>query len=234
MSNVPIIILHGWGLKGSIYKNLINLFKQEGFKVFAPDLPGFGVEVLYSSSMNLDGYVEFLDGFIKKNKISKPILIGHSFGGRIAIKYTYKNPQKVSKLILTGVPIVRNKSFTKKIAFVFAVVGGKLLSGLPTQIREVFRKNLYRVIGEWDYYKAGRLRQVFKNIIGEDLIQYLKEIKTPVLLVWGREDRIVPVSDIYKIKKYLLKAKFIIVPNTGHKLPYENPDVFLDAIESFL
>lgn len=234
MSNVPIIILHGWGLKGSIYKNLINLFKQEGFKVFAPDLPGFGSEPLCSSSMNLDGYVEFLDGFIKKNKISKSILIGHSFGGRIAIKYVYKYPQGVSRLILTGVPAIRNKSFTKKIAFVFAVIGGKLLKGVPTKIREVLRKSLYRVIGEWDYYKAGRLRQVFKNIIGEDLIQYLKEIKIPVLLVWGEKDSIVPASDICKIKKYLLKAKFIIVPNIGHKLPYENPDVFLDAIESFL
>lgn len=234
MSNVPIIILHGWGLKGSIYKNLINLFKQERFKVFAPDLPGFGSEPLCSSSMNLDNYAEFLDNFIKKNKISKAILIGHSFGGRIAIKYVYKNPQKVSKLILTGVPIVRNKSFTKKIAFVFAIVGGKLLRRFPTQIGEVFRKGLYRAIGEWDYYKAGKLKKVFKNIIGEDLIQYLKEIKTPVLLVWGRDDRLVPVSDIYKIKKYLLKAEFIIVPNTGHKLPYENPDIFLEAIESFL
>lgn len=234
MSNVPIIILHGWGLCGKKYSQLSNLLENRGYKVYAPDLPGFGSEPLRSGSMNLGDYVDFLQSFMRKNKILKPILIGHSFGGRIAIKYSWRYPDDISKLILTGVPVIRNKSFVKKTAFVFAVVGGKLLKGFPDKVQEAFRKCLYFLIGEWDYYKAGKLKQVFKNVIGEDLVQYLKGIKIPVLFIWGEEDGVVPLSDFEKIKQIKPHAKFIVVSHAGHKLPYEKGDQFLSSMESFL
>ncbi len=229
-----IIILHGWGLTGAKYNGLTKLLADKGYKVYAPDLPGFGTESLRSKSMNLDDYVDFISDFIKKNKISKPILIGHSFGGRVAIKYAFKYPNQILKLILTGVPIIRNRSFSKKIAFLLAVVGGKILKIFPIIVREFFRKSLYSLLGEWDYYKAGSLKQVFKNIINEDLIGYLKKIQSPIIFVWGKEDQITPVADLEKINKIVPGLKFLIIPDVGHKLPYTNPEVFLNTVESFI
>lgn len=229
-----IIILHGWGLRGAVYNELILLLKQQEYQVYAPDLPGFGSEPIVSTSMNLDDYVDFLSDFIKKNHILTPIFIGHSFGGRVAIKYAFRYPQNISKLILTGVPVITNKSFFKKIAYLSAILGGKVFKMAPLRTREFFRKLLYFSIGEWDYYKAGSLKQVFKNIIGEDLVRYLKEIRIPMLLVWGENDRITPLYNINKIQKIMPWVKSIIVKNSGHKLPYENPPTFFNAIKSFL
>lgn len=234
MNEHPIIILHGWGLRGQIYDSLSNLLKRKGYKVFAPDLPGFGSEPLESESMILDDYIEFVDNFMKKNSLSKPILIGHSFGGRIAIKYTWKYQNKISKLILTGVPITREISILKRVILLTAIAGHQLLKLFPAQIRDFLRKRMYFIIGEWDYYKAGKLKETFKKIISEDLLQYIKEIKLPIIFVWGKEDTTTPVFNLNRIKKYLPLAEYKIISGTGHKLPYQRSEIFLRTIEPFI
>lgn len=233
-SSNPIIILHGWGLCGSKYKELTGLLKKDSQRVYTPDLPGFGAEPIQSKSMSLDDYVLFLENFIKKNKILNPVLIGHSFGGRVAIKYAWKNPERVSKLILTGVPIIRNKSLVKRMGYFAAIVGGKVFQKFPLKTQDLLRKILYFTLGEWDYYKAGPRKQIFKNIISEDLVQYAKDLKIPVLLVWGKEDSLVPVSDLKKIGRFLRDSQAMVVADVGHKLPYEKPELFFKAIKPFI
>jgi pimeloyl-ACP methyl ester carboxylesterase len=107
------------------------------YSILIPDLPGFGKSNEPNENWNLDDYVEFVDEFIKKasrkggfelvknilkkmqdgstgllsqwSQQTKPILIGHSFGGRIAIKYAAKYPEKIDKLILTGAAGIKHK-----------------------------------------------------------------------------------------------------------------------------
>lgn len=233
-SKPSILILHGWGLSGAVYLKLARLLKREGFAVFVPDLPGFGKEPLRSQAMMLDDYVSFVDEFLKANKIDKLIIIGHSFGGRVALKYAFKYPQKTNKIVLTGAPVIRRRVFKRKISLVAAIAGGQLFRFLPKATKDFLRKLLYFLIGEWDYYKAGSLKQVFKNIISEDLVVYAKNVKVPVLLVWGENDKVVPVSDMKKIVKIIPHATFSVVKDAGHKLPYEKPEAFVKAIRQFL
>lgn len=233
-SKQSILILHGWGLSGTVYPELSRLLKREGFKVFIPDLPGFGSEPLRSQAMILDDYVDFVDEFLKSNKIDKPIIIGHSFGGRVALKYVFKYPQKINKIVLTGAPVIRSSIFKRKISRIFSIAGGQLFRFLPKTTKDFLRKLLYFLVGEWDYYKAGPLRQVFKNIISEDLVFYAKNVKVSVLLVWGENDKVVPVSDMKKIAKIIPHATFSVIKDAGHKLPYEKPVEFFKAIKPFL
>lgn len=227
-----IIILHGWGLNGSKYNRLKKILEDKGYIVHSPDLPGFGSEPLRSESMDLDDYICYVDNLIKKNKISKPLFIGHSFGGRVALKYGWEHPEKVSKIILTGTPIIRNKTLLKKIAYIAAITAGKVFKKLP--FKNLFRKSLYFLIGEWDYYRSGSLSQTFKNIIGEDLIQYFKNIKVPVFLVWAEDDMITPIKDLKKMEKIRPDLKYKIISGVGHKLPYEKPEEFYEAIKKFI
>lgn len=228
-----IILLHGWGLTGSKYKDLLQLLIRNGFDAYGFDLPGFGSETLKNTS-NLDDYVEFVRNKIQEKKIVKPIIIGHSFGGRVALKYAWKYPAETAKIILTGVPVIRHISLKGKIGYLVAIIFGKLSPILPEAAKNKIRKVLYFAIGERDYYKAGPLKQVFKNIISEDLTRYVKEVRVPMYLVWGVLDRLTPVSDVEKIKKLNPESKSVIVENYGHKLPYENPQLFFNSIKNFL
>lgn len=229
-----IVILHGWGLSGSTYKNLKSILESNHYHVFAPDLPGFGKQPLITSNMDLGDYVEFVRKFIKEKQLSKVILIGHSFGGRVALKYAWKYPKKVSQLILTGVPIIRHNTLPKDIAFFTSVIGGAFLKKFPFQVQRTLRKSLYFIIGEWDYYNAGSLKEMFKNIINEDLAQYTQEIKVPVLLLWGKNDRVTPFNDAVRIQNMIENSKLVVIENTTHKLPYENPKMFVQHASIFL
>lgn len=232
--NKTVIILHGWGLNGSTYSKLVSLIKKNKYQVYSLDLPGFGNEPLEKESMYLDDYVEFVRNFVKSKKVSAPIFIGHSFGGRVAIKYAWKYKDQVEKIILTGVPIIRHMTIKRRIGFAGAFLGGILFQKMPEFLKDSFRRMLYFTLGEWDYYNSGPLKQVFKNIVGEDLKQYVKAIKNPVLLVWGENDKLTPSSDVEKIKEINPDIKSVVLPDMGHKLPYESANLFFEAAKSFI
>src|SRR5438270_12888927 len=103
----PIVILHGWRLTGSRYKDIQELFQKKGFTVYAPDLPGSADVKLTKEVMRIDDYIDFVLDFLKEHKIKKIILIGHSFGGRVAAKFAGRHPGIVEKLILTGAPLIK-------------------------------------------------------------------------------------------------------------------------------
>ncbi len=231
----PIVILHGWGLSGGRYEALQKILKKEKYTVYAPDLPGFGEEKLLKPVMNLDDYVGFVFHFLHEKKIKKVIFIGHSFGGRVATKFTYKHPEYVEKLILTGAPIIREPlSLKKKLIGIIARTGKKILSYSPIQVVEFLSWFAYRIIGEWDYFKAGDMRPTFIKIINEDLSEILPSITTRTLLLWGEYDTFVPVAIGKKASAKMPHASFIEIPLATHKLPYEKPSLFAQEVLAFI
>jgi len=186
--------------------------------------------------MDLDDYVKFVRDFMKKKKLKKVVLLGHSFGGRVAIKFTTSFPQRVCGLILTGAPGIRQRlSFIRRVVQYVAISLGELFRiDALRPLYLILRKGLYFMIGEWDYYKAGDLRETFKKIIAEDLASDLSKIKVPTLIVWGQQDAVVPLSVGRQMHSLIPHSKLVIVKDVGHKLPYENPKAFSNACLPFL
>lgn len=231
-----IIILHGWGLRGNSYREVTKLLEKKGCTVYALDLPGFGSEPLGKKKLNLDDYVNFVHDFIIKNKLTNVILLGHSFGGRVSIKFAIAHPKIVSALILTGAPGIKQKlSFIRRTVRYVAVSVGEIFR-IPAlfRVKHIFRKGLYFIIGEWDYYNAGDLRETFKNVIGEDLKSLLPSISVPTLIVWGENDTVVSLTVGKKMKDRIPNAKLIVIKERGHKLPYESPEEFFGTIYPFV
>ncbi|GDX61882.1 hypothetical protein LBMAG33_1920 [Candidatus Levyibacteriota bacterium] len=230
---LPIIILHGWGLSTLVYKNIVKILKKRNHRVYVFDFPGFGEEPLGNNRV-LSDYVIFLKNYLEKRKIKKCILIGHSFGGRIALKFSIKYPINVDKIILTGVPVIRHNGMKQIIAGIIAFFGKKIICIFPKFLEILFRKLLYRLIGESDYIRAGKLKDLFTNIITEDISGYFRDSIVPIYLIWGESDSITPVSDISIMKKIRPNIKYIIIPNTGHRLPYENSFIFANELENYI
>lgn len=229
-----IIILHGWELYGEKYSTLSDMLEKKGFRVLAPDFPGFGHTPLHNKNMNLSDYSHFLEGYLKHNKVSECVLVGHSFGGRVGIRYTSDHPSKVLLLILTGVPIIRHFGFKKRIMYILAKSMKFPFMIMPTLISSLARRILYRVTGEYDYARSGEKKNIFKNIINESLIPILQKLKTPTVLIWGELDRLTPASDIVKITQIGTIVDSESVPGLGHSLPYQNPKVFSELVEKYI
>ncbi|OGH23935.1 MAG: hypothetical protein A3J69_01950 [Candidatus Levybacteria bacterium RIFCSPHIGHO2_02_FULL_42_12] len=231
-----ILILHGWGVNGEKYQIIVGMLKEKGWVAFSPDLPGFGKEKLLKKTMNVDDYVDFVRDFIRKKKLSNIVLVGHSFGGRIAIKLAASGEGTITGLILTGSAGIKPKlALYKRFIMYIAILLGELFRfPLLANAKNILRKILYFAIGEWDYYNAGDIRETFKKVIAEDLIDYLHNIRVPTLLVWGAKDNVIQLIYGKMMKERISASALVVVEGAGHKLPYANPKEFINAIMPFL
>lgn len=237
MKTIPILILHGWNLSAEKFIGLQEEFKKKDYKVFCLDLPGFGKEKPPQNPLYLSDYVKFISDFLRKRKISKIILIGHSFGGRIGIKLAAERPELLHSLILTGAPGITPVPRSKVIFFiVLAKFGKKIFSAPIIRIfQKMARQLLYRLAHATDFYNTNeKMRDTFKNIVKENLEPYLPKIKSPTLLLWGAEDKIIPLSIAQRMQKLIKNSKLETINNARHGAPWTHAKEFADDAEKFL
>lgn len=238
---LPIIVLHGWGSSSAAWEVTKQLLQKAGYRVFIPDLPGFGKEPPPEKPWAVDHYVDFVLKFAKLAKFDKFVLIGHSFGGRIAIKLAAQYPGKVEKLILTGAAGIRFTTLREKIkveTFAFiAKLGGLAFYVFPfTFFKPLAKKFLYWWSGAKDYYHMENhaLKETFKKVIYEDLTPYLEEIKIPTLLIWGEKDFMIPLPYAYLMHRKIKNSKLEIIKEANHVIPYAQPEIFVKKVTEFL
>ncbi len=233
-----LVILHGWQSSKEKWQKVKQIVSLAGIRVIAFDLPGFKQENELKKPWCLDDYIAWLEGFIKKQKLdSKFYLLGHSFGGRMAIKYSAKNPEKLNGLILVSPGGVESKNtlkiLKKRILKHYSSFFQKF-SFLPGY--ELFRKMFYRfVLKKTDYINAkGFLKQTFKNIIKESLIPHLSKIKNKTLIIWGDADNMLPVSDGILMKQKIFNSRIDILKKIGHCPNTEVPELLSQKIIEFI
>ena len=231
-----IIILHGWGLSGSRFSSLREELEKRGHRVWSPDFPGFGKEAMPRTPYHLEDYVLFLKKFISDHKIMHPGLVGHSFGGRVALKYDFLYPMSCSWIVLTGTPgFSPVPSGRLKVLIAIAQIGNAFLS-LPvlSYLKNFARKSYYYLVGAREFTRAvGTMQETFKNIVAENLVPCMEKMSVPCYLIWGEKDLMVPVS-IAKRMNYLIdKSHLAIHKDIGHNFPYQSAKEFVWELENF-
>jgi len=229
----PFLILHGWGRGSDSWIEVQKLITGQGYKVIIPDFPGFGKSCPPSKAWSLDDYVEWLKSFLDNLVAEKFFLLGHSFGGRVAIKFAAKYPEKISKLILYEAAGIRHKTPSLFIFFLISKVGN-IFSFLP--FYSSFRKIFYRyIVRKKDYLEAkGIMRETFLKVIGEDLVPYLSQISIPTFIIWGAKDRVTPLADATLMKKEIPNSELQVIPEMGHAFHHQNPDKLTQTILQYL
>lgn len=237
MKNIPILILHGWNLSALKFVPLQDELRKRGYNSICIDLPGFGSTDKPKNPLYLSDYVKYVIDFLQRQQIKKVVLIGHSFGGRIGIKLASENPQLLRALILTGTPGITPVPRSQVVIFIFLSKLGKIIFSLP--LLSLFQKNarklIYRLAKASDFYNTDQeMRETFKNIVKENLTPYLPKINIPTLLLWGSEDKLVPVKIAEKMKEMIYASRLVIIKNARHGLPWTHPDEFAKAVEKFV
>ncbi len=227
----PFLILHGWG-RGLISWIEIQDKLSKYFKVIALDLPGFGKSDMPPKGWEVGDYTRFVLEFVKELNIDKFYLLGHSFGGSIAIKLAVQSPEKIQRLILVDSAGRRpRKSFSKKILTPTLSIF-KIFSLLPGY--QLLRKSFYKfILRTTDYLKAeGVMKETFKKVIAEDLSYLWGKINLPTLIIWGKKDKATPLRDAYSINANV-KNSILKIFNCGHCPHHEVPDLLVKTILDF-
>jgi len=233
-----ILILHGWQSSKEKWEKVEQEVEKAGIKVIAPDLPGFKKENELERPWNLDDYVEWTRKFIRENTSGQIFLLGHSFGGRVAIKFAVKYPEKLSGLVLISAAGITSRPKAKISVFLILSKVGHLIFSLPILkfFQPLAKKFIYFLAGGKDYYSIQNqfMKQTFKNIISENLNDLLLKIKTTTLIIWGEKDKMTPLQDAYVMNKKIKNSKLEILKNIQH-LPYlESPELLSEKITDFI
>lgn len=219
-----IILLHGWGQNIEMMKPIGDNLAGN-FRITIIDFPGFGESEEPSEAWNISNYANMLELLVKELKIKKPIVMGHSFGGRVAIRYSANNP--IEKLVLFGSPCVR---LQQKQPLKVRIL--KKLKTLPGM--DKFGEFMKKYIGSRDYKAASpMMRQILVNTVNEDLSAYASQIEEPTLLIWGDNDTEAPIEEAKMLEKIMPDAALIVLPGT-HYAYLENLGQVINILYSFL
>jgi pimeloyl-ACP methyl ester carboxylesterase len=218
----PVLLcLHGWGADhrafDALKKELVGVYVT----VISPDLPGFGSEPepdhqwitrhkLTPTKKN--GYS------MQKSGIS---ILGHSHGGRIAIKIAKRGNIHIDHLFLCASAGIRHPRHIKRVCGLILAKTGKLFLSIPFLkiFESLGKKFLYKLIRVHDYEKASPIMQkTMINVCKEDLRPLLKSIDVSTDIFWGDADKMTPVSDAYVMKTEIPKSQLHIFHNINHKV----------------
>jgi pimeloyl-ACP methyl ester carboxylesterase len=237
MKGKPLLILHGWGSNSERWQRVKELLGKKGIEVLALDLPGFGIISSPSRPWGRDDYLNWILQKIKGKNWEKFNLLGHSFGGGLAVKIATKFPEKVEKLILCAPAVIKRKSIKTYLFYWLAFLGRRIFSlpGLKIFYPQA-QKLVYKLAGARDYYVAdGTMKETMKKIAREeDLETILGEIKVPTLILWGKKDDVLPLKDAYRIKEKIKHSRLRIIPGVRHSPNREAPEELSKILVSFL
>lgn len=243
-----IILIHGFLSSVFSFRKLIPLFSTH-YPIVALDLPPFGKsEKSRNFTYSYQNFAGVVIDIAKQLGIKKAYLIGHSMGGQIALQVAKQNPELVEKLILlcSSGYLRRAKQlliassylpfFSYYVKYWFKKKGAKesLLNVVydHTMIDEEMIEGYLSPFYEKDVFRA--LTRMIRHREGDLLSEELQSINVPCLLIWGKEDRVVPITIGERLSKDLHHSHLIIYEKTGHLLPEEKPEEVCRDILSFL
>lgn len=206
-----VLLLHGWGAPAATYRLIIEHL-AERCRVVAPDLPGFGGSDEPDRAWSADDFADFVVAFCRQVGLTAPILIGHSHGGRIAIKLLSRpdRPLAISKAVLMDAAGLKIKHGLWYYIKVYSYKAAKRLC--PPLARRLAGRT-----GSADYRSASPLmRQTMVRQLGEDLRPLLPRITVPVLLIWGDQDTATPLYQAKIMEREIPDAGLAVLPGAGH------------------
>ena len=220
-----IVLLDGWGQNISMMKPLGDKLQKDN-RIIIVDLPGFGESTEPSNIWTMYDYADAIKKLLDSLNIKNPVLIGHSFGGKISLIYASK--YKVDKLILFGSPFkkeIKNLNTKTKIL--------KSLKKIP--VLNKFEGFAKRHIGSRDYKNATEfMRKILVEHVNLDITEDVKKIKCPTIIVWGTLDQEVPIERAYELEKLIDDSAVITYEGCTHYAYLERLGQTVSIIKNFI
>lgn len=214
------LLLHGWGSSGKVFDNLIDAFNGERYFV-VPDFPPFGESGSLVCSWTIFSYASMVMSLCEHLGIKEVDVLGHSFGGRIAILLAGLECSFVHSCILVDSAGLKPK-FSLKARF----------KVLKYKTKKFFGKNVDNM-GSPDYLALPPcMRGVFVNVVNTYLEPYLSKIQTPTLIVWGQKDKETPLYMAKRLNRKIKRSSLVVL-NGGHFVFLDSPLAFYKVIREF-
>jgi pimeloyl-ACP methyl ester carboxylesterase len=218
-----VLALHGWKRTHRDFDQVL-----VGVDGIALDLPGFGAAPAPPDGWSTAEYAEWIAPVLG-DLSPDAVVVGHSFGGRVATHLAALHPERIGALVLTGVPLVANPDRPRgRVPAAFRVGRALHRAGLVSDARMEALRNRY---GSSDYRSAsGVMRDVLVKAVNETYEAPFVAFPGPVELIWGERDREVPVIVATRAQSLRSGVSLTLCPETAHLVPTEAPSRLRDVI----
>jgi pimeloyl-ACP methyl ester carboxylesterase len=244
----PVVLVHGTATRADRWIRNLEPMAEAGFRIYAIDLPGHGfAEKSGEFDHSVSGYARFVSSFIDKLDAAKVSMVGTSLGGHVAAAYAILHPDKVKRLVLVGsmglVPIGEEMRL-------------RIQAGANNQTRDFIAQKLLRVMADPALVTEGFIEEEFrfnnspgaaaalrklgeyiatdldKDLVGEKLNNLPPEV--PILLVWGDQDKTVPLSAGRVAHQSISRSKLVVLKGVAHSSYFEDPASFNQVLVDFM
>ncbi len=246
-----IVLLHGFPGTHTGLLDLANYLGNE-YRVILPDLPACGQSEPLKKESNLKNYSDWLNDFLKHISVRKAIIIGHSFGARLALTFNVNYPDQVAQLVLIT-PMVEVSGLITRLSSLYYIIAEML----PTRLQKELISNKYykeaidvilfksmgikkrhmltkRGIRELKNVNVRVHAELFNEFYKFSLIPIGKKIKTKSLIIAGDLDEIAPLNSVRKFASQSHAFELKVVKRAGHFVPLEKPLAIAKIIKSWL
>lgn len=221
---LPIVLLHGWGQNIEMMKPVGDGLTNEDIIII--DFPGHGKSSEPKEIWSLEDFADMVHSLLDKLNVKNPILVGHSFGGKVSLVYATK--YEVNKLVLLSSPFkVKKNPNSLRVKIL------KNLKKLPGM--QDFALKMKKHMGSDDYRNASpMMRDILVKHVNTDLTDKVKLIKCPTIIIWGDNDQAVPIKDAYELEQLMKDAAVIRYEGCSHYAYLERLGQTISIIKAFI
>jgi pimeloyl-ACP methyl ester carboxylesterase len=214
-----LVFLHGWRLNRESLRGIGILF-QNACRVHLIDLPGFGDLPAPPSDWDTIKYADLVQAYLSAHVSGPVFLVGHSFGGRVALRLAARRLPDIAGLVLMAVPGLPARGYSRAR---LRRSGIRALRRVLTSMRGLTGPGPLawhtRRYGSRDYLAAGELRSVFLKVVNEDLTESARATVCPVLLLYGLDDTETPADLAFRYAALMDgRATIDVLPHKDHHL----------------
>jgi pimeloyl-ACP methyl ester carboxylesterase len=248
----PVVLIHGLAACWQCWLETIPRLAAEGRRVIALDLPGFGESQMPSEPISISGYGRTVEALSDQLDLGQVVAVGHSMGGFTGAELAIQFPERVERLVLQAAAGISTNNLEHEplmaLARLIAGSGARVAASSrflaarprmrylalqtvmrhPSRIPADFAWELLSHTGRDGFVPA------LEAIVTYDFRERLPQIEAPTLVVWGRDDMLVPARDADEYARVIPNAQKVVFDDTGHSPMMERPQTFNDCLVRFL
>lgn len=248
----PMILVHGYTASVYVWKTAAPLLADNGFHVIAIDLVGFGwSEKPRSFEYSIQAQARMISRFMNRLGIGRASIVGSSYGGAVALNLTLDYPEMVEKLVVVDTvtndepkdhPVLKLTSFRGI---------GELLTPFIADSKRFLRARMHNTIAKINHHliteeRVNSIRRPLlaadghhsllatsRNWHAERIEKDAHLINQPTLIIWGEEDKVIPIPGGYKLREEILNSRLVVLKDCGHVPQEEKSELFIELVTEF-
>ncbi len=228
-----MLVLHGWGGSVETVDPVVSMLAPAA-RAYAIDLPGFGESDPPPVPWGTSDYASFVRDFMDALGIESAAIVGHSFGGRIAIRLGIDVPDRVKKLVLVNSAGIRPRRSARYYRRLGLARLGNALERVGGRPGALVRAATARLTMSQNHFDGRPLLRTFARVVSEDLRDELPRLTVPTLLVWGAKDHQTPLADGMLMERLIPDARLVVFEHAGHFSHRDEAPGFREVVTEFL